>query len=81
MAVMDTIGGVVAGPIISKAFGWGVHLGGLWSGMSFLLSGLLYSMVAVPAACFGIEVAAWCHTKGIMTGSVQCFAYFQLLCR
>jgi len=47
LAVMDTIGGLIAGPSMSKAFSQGMELGGTWMGMAFIVSGAIYFVVGV----------------------------------
>ncbi|PYH97882.1 MFS general substrate transporter, partial [Aspergillus ellipticus CBS 707.79] len=41
IALMDTLGSLLAGPTMSGAFRWGVHLGGAWLGMPYLISAAL----------------------------------------
>jgi MFS family permease len=47
LAMLDTAGTVVSGPALSKLFGWGLALGGLWSGMPFFFVALLFGLVGV----------------------------------
>jgi hypothetical protein len=54
LAVIDTIGGLIAGPFLSSTFSWGVNLGEPWIGMSFLATALLYVIVAVPVWAIGL---------------------------
>ncbi|KAE9362765.1 MFS general substrate transporter [Stipitochalara longipes BDJ] len=48
LAVIETIGQLIYGLLLSKAFGWGLNLGGLWSGMAFLACALLFAVVGSP---------------------------------
>jgi hypothetical protein len=52
VAVLDTIGSLVSGPMLSEAYSWGLHIGGLWSGMAFILIALLYSVTCLPIFLF-----------------------------
>ena len=44
---MDTIGGLIAGPTMSKVFSRGMEVGGTWMGMAFIVSGAVYFLVGV----------------------------------
>jgi hypothetical protein len=48
LAVIETIGQLIYGPLISKTFGWGLNIGGLWNGMAFLVCALLFAVVGLP---------------------------------
>ena len=54
LAIIDTIGILVSGPILSEAYGWGLHLGGLWSGMGFLLIAVLFAVTCAPVFVCGL---------------------------
>jgi hypothetical protein len=45
--MLDTAGTVVSGPALSKLFGWGLALGGLWSGIPFFFAASLFGLVGV----------------------------------
>jgi hypothetical protein len=47
MAVLETIGTVVAGPIMAGTFRWGLEMGGGWIGMPFLCAGVMFGTAAV----------------------------------
>lgn len=47
MAVMETLGSLLAGPLVSGLFGWSMRLGGTWAGMPFMLSFALAGSVAM----------------------------------
>lgn len=38
ISVMDTLGSLSAGPLVAEAFKWGMHLGGVWHGLPYMLS-------------------------------------------
>ncbi|KAI7489989.1 hypothetical protein KC351_g938 [Hortaea werneckii] len=38
ISVMDTLGSLSAGPLVAEAFKWGMHLGGFWHGLPYMLS-------------------------------------------
>jgi hypothetical protein len=52
LAVIEIIGQMIYGPLLSKAFGWGLNLGGLWSGMAFLVCAFLFAVVGSPIWLF-----------------------------
>ncbi|PWY81907.1 MFS general substrate transporter [Aspergillus heteromorphus CBS 117.55] len=41
LALMDTLGSLLAGPMMAWAFRWGMQLGGVWLGMPYLVSAVL----------------------------------------
>lgn len=45
---MMTIGSMIMAPLLSKAFVWGLDLGGIWSGMVFLTVAALYLVLGLP---------------------------------
>jgi hypothetical protein len=54
ISVLDTLGGLVAGPAVSFAFRKGLRLGGPWIGLPFLVSAGLF--VAVAAVVWVVRV-------------------------
>ncbi|KAI7553027.1 hypothetical protein KC331_g1507 [Hortaea werneckii] len=38
ISVMDTLGSLSAGPFVAEAFKWGIHWGGVWQGLPYMLS-------------------------------------------
>ena len=48
MAVIETIGTLAYGPILSKSFGWGLDLGGNWTGMAFFAVAAIYAVIGLP---------------------------------
>ncbi len=42
LSVMDTTGALLAGPLVAKAFKWGMHNGGVWLGMPYMFSMVLF---------------------------------------
>jgi len=49
MAVGDTLGAMLYSPLVSKGYGWGMKLGGHWTGMVFLISALVFVLISIPA--------------------------------
>lgn len=49
MAIGDTLGTMLYSPLVSKGYGWGIKLGGHWTGMVFLICALVYVIVSIPA--------------------------------
>jgi len=41
---------------MSSAYSWGLHIGGLWSGMGFILMALLYLVTCLPIFLFKLPV-------------------------
>lgn len=48
LAVAETVGSLIYGPMLSKAFGWGLKLGAPWTGMSFIVVAALYVVLGLP---------------------------------
>ena len=48
MGVVQMIGPLIAGPTLSKSYGWGLDLGGLWDGLPFHLAAIMHVFVAMP---------------------------------
>jgi hypothetical protein len=48
IAVVDTVGMVIYGPVISKAYGWGTQLEGPWTGMAFIIVAAMYTIFGLP---------------------------------
>lgn len=42
LAIMQTAGGLIAGPLLALSFRWGLSLGPEWSGISFTLVASLF---------------------------------------
>ena len=49
MAIGDTLGAMLYSPLISKGYGWGMKLGGHWTGMVFFICALIYLLISIPA--------------------------------
>ncbi|RMY98905.1 hypothetical protein D0864_04220 [Hortaea werneckii] len=47
ISVMDTLGSLSAGPLVAEAFKWGMHLGGIWHGLPYMLSFAFCSLGSV----------------------------------
>ncbi|CAG8954545.1 hypothetical protein HYFRA_00004460 [Hymenoscyphus fraxineus] len=48
MTTMEMIGGIIAGPVFSALYSYGLKLDGLWVGIPFLASGAIYMAIALP---------------------------------
>jgi hypothetical protein len=53
MATVETMGIMAYGPILSKVFGWGLHLGPPWTGMIFLVVAASYALIGLPVWLVG----------------------------
>lgn len=51
---MDATGALLAGPLVAKAFKFGLHLGGMWLGMPYMLSTVLLASCSV--LLFGVRL-------------------------
>jgi hypothetical protein len=38
--------------MLSQAYSWGLHIGGLWSGMAFIVVAALFSVTCLPILFF-----------------------------
>ncbi|ORY17317.1 major facilitator superfamily domain-containing protein [Clohesyomyces aquaticus] len=47
IAVMESIGAFIAGPLLSTAFQWGMSIGEPWIGMPFLVAGIIFVFVTM----------------------------------
>jgi MFS family permease len=56
LSILDTIGNLVSGPVLSGAYSWGLHRGGLWSGSVFGIVALLFAVVCLPIFLFKLPV-------------------------
>jgi len=61
LAVIETVGTLLYGPLLSKAFGWGMRLGGWWEGMVFLVCGGLFAVLGVPVWVVSVGVEMDVH--------------------
>lgn len=62
IAIMDGIGSLVAGPLFSLMFRWGLKLGGDWLGLPFLLTTALFLLIT--AAIFAVRLQEDEHEEG-----------------
>ena len=46
ISVMETIGGIIAGPLIAACYRLALALGGGWSALPFVVSAILFSLMA-----------------------------------
>ncbi|KAJ5971438.1 MFS general substrate transporter [Penicillium vulpinum] len=65
LALMDTLGSLLAGPMMSWAFRWGMNLGGVWLGMPYIISAALCG--AMTAVIFLIRL----ERPGSVAGSAE----------
>ncbi|KAJ5655118.1 MFS general substrate transporter [Penicillium lividum] len=47
LGLMDTLGSLLAGPMMAWAFRWGMNMGGAWLGMPYLISAVLCGAMTV----------------------------------
>ncbi|KAE9374833.1 MFS general substrate transporter [Stipitochalara longipes BDJ] len=48
LAVIETVGQIAYGVLLPLALGWGLHLGGLWKGIPFLICAALFAVIGLP---------------------------------
>jgi ATP/ADP translocase len=48
IAVIQTVGRMLSGPIVARAFSWGVELGGPWIGMIFIVTAGIVLVFGIP---------------------------------
>ncbi|KAJ5450750.1 uncharacterized protein N7458_007199, partial [Penicillium daleae] len=58
IAISQSLGILVAGPLFAYLFRIGLHLGGAWLGLPFLQAGLLYVIATVAIWCIRVPRAA-----------------------
>ncbi|KAL5041272.1 hypothetical protein BDW71DRAFT_201512 [Aspergillus fruticulosus] len=58
LAIMDTVGSLLAGPLMSSAFRWGMDLGGAWLGMPYLISAGLCLLMTVVIFMIHVKQSA-----------------------
>lgn len=54
LAMMDTAGSLMAGPVVARSFGWSLGLEGLWRGLPYMVSCVLCA-VATVFLVFGVR--------------------------
>lgn len=55
LSMMDTLGSLLAGPIVAKTFSWSMRLDGIWKGLPYIMSFLI--CVGAVLALFGADSA------------------------
>jgi uncharacterized membrane protein len=55
IAIMESIGMLISGPLIAQFFRWGMKLGKAWLGMPFLLSATLFVPVLIITYCISLR--------------------------
>ncbi|KAI6403203.1 hypothetical protein MCOR23_003579 [Pyricularia oryzae] len=53
LSIMDTLGSLLAGPVVAGIFGWSMRLDGVWKGMPYLVSFVLCGLASVALSCLG----------------------------
>ena len=48
IAMIETIASLISSPVISKAFGWGLELGGIWSGLAYIVTAGMVLIFGIP---------------------------------
>lgn len=53
LSMMDTMGSLLAGPIVAKTFSWSMRLDGIWKGMPYVMSFILCGVAALALSGAG----------------------------
>lgn len=46
ISVMETLGGIISGPIMAACYRLGLTLGGMWAALPFIASAFIFSFMA-----------------------------------
>ncbi|RDW63435.1 hypothetical protein BP6252_10980 [Coleophoma cylindrospora] len=55
-ALLQTLGSILAGPLLASSFSLGLRMGGIWTSLPFLIAGCLFSCGAIIAWSIDIAV-------------------------
>ncbi|KAK1969086.1 putative MFS transporter [Colletotrichum sublineola] len=53
LSMMDTLGSLLAGPIIAKTFSWSMRLDGIWKGMPYVMSLIICGLASLALSRAG----------------------------
>lgn len=53
LSIMDTLGSLLAGPIVAKTFSWSLRLDGIWKGMPYVMSFIICGLASLALARAG----------------------------
>lgn len=56
IAIVESVGALIAGPLLNQLFQWGMGLGGVWLGFPFLVA--MFVFAGLAAVTFRIDVSA-----------------------
>lgn len=49
--ISECVGGLVAGPLLAYSYSFGLHMGGAWLGLPFLVAAFVYGLALVAISC------------------------------
>ncbi|KAK1570186.1 major facilitator superfamily domain-containing protein [Colletotrichum navitas] len=53
LSMMDTLGSLLAGPIVAKTFSWSLRLDGIWKGMPYVMSFIICGLASIALSRAG----------------------------
>ncbi|KAK2026626.1 putative MFS transporter [Colletotrichum zoysiae] len=53
LSMMDTLGSLLAGPIVAKTFSWSMRLDGIWKGMPYVMSFIICGLASLALSRAG----------------------------
>ncbi|KAK2037263.1 MFS general substrate transporter [Colletotrichum somersetense] len=53
LSMMDTLGSLLAGPIVAKTFGWSMRLDGIWKGLPYVMSFIICGLASLALSRAG----------------------------
>lgn len=53
LSIMDTLGSLLAGPIVAKTFSWSLRLKGIWKGLPFVMSFIICGLASLALSRAG----------------------------
>ena len=51
IALMEGLGDLISGPLLSTMLNEGLRIGGVWTGLPFIVTGIALAVVALIALC------------------------------
>jgi hypothetical protein len=54
LSIMDTLGSLLAGPVIAKTFSWSMRLDGIWKGMPYVISFIVCGLASLALSQAGL---------------------------
>jgi hypothetical protein len=71
IAILEGLGAMTAGPVLSSLFQWGISLGPAFYGMPFLASTLVFSAITVITYMIKVSDTAAAHEEAAVSTPVD----------